>query len=223
VLAHLSGRALHSDHEGVDDSIPLSFETMGPDVVGDAAHDTFALALRTEVDTETLRACGGPLPAAIDRAIAQHASGVAPDEREQLRRYLESSLLPAFAETALWERLHDADRRYIEEPLDGVVRVGEPGLAVEVGGQADIVSVDDAGEWHVDDLKVTLTPIDESTRRRYELQATAYAWALNRQPGVKSVTTTVTTIGAEQTSWTIDAGDAAFKRALDHLYDLHWE
>jgi len=223
VLAHLSGRALHSDHEGVDDSLPLTFETMGPDVVGDVAHDTFAIALRDEVDTEMLRASGGPLPAAIDRAIARHASGVAPDEREQLRRYLESSLLPAFAETSLWDRLQATDRRYVEEPLDGVVRVGDPGLAVEIGGQADIVSVDDAGEWHVDDLKVTLTPLDESLRGRYELQAAAYAWALSRQPEVKTVTTTVTTVGTERTSWTVDAGDATFKRALNRLYNLNWE
>ncbi|MFB6220513.1 MAG: DNA helicase UvrD, partial [Halolamina sp.] len=77
LLAHLSGEALHTDHDGVADSLPLSFETMGPDVVGDVAHDAFATALAREVETATLRDGSGPLPAAIDRAMATHARGVA--------------------------------------------------------------------------------------------------------------------------------------------------
>ena len=222
VLDHLSGRALHADHEGVDDALPLSFETMGPDVVGDVAHDTFAVALRQGVDTDTLRSAGGPLPQAIDRAVATYASRVSSAEREQLRRYVESSLLPEVAETALWERLQRRDRHYVEEPLDGVARIGNPGLAVEIGGQADVVSVDDDGNWRVDDLKVALAPLTPELRERYELQAATYAWALARQPGVDDVTTTVTTVGAEAGSWTVERGDAAFREALDRLYDLRW-
>jgi len=222
VLDHLSGRALHADHEGIDDGLPLSFETMGPDVVGDVAHDTFAAALRHGVDTETLRTAAGPLPAAIDRAIASHAPRVSNAEREQLRRYVESSLLPELAETALWERLDGSGNRFVEEPLDGVARVGEPGLAVEIGGQADVVSVED-GVWRVDDLKVALAPLTGELRERYELQAATYAWALARQPGVEDVTTTVTTVGAETTSWTVERGEESVREALSRLYDLRWE
>lgn len=222
VLDHLSGRALHADHEGVDDGLPLSFETMGPDVVGDVAHDTFAVALRHGVDTETLRSAGGPLPGAIDRALATHAPRVSNAEREQLRRYVESSLLPELAETAVWERLQNGSRTYVEEPLDGVARVGDTELAVEIGGQADVVSVTEDGVWRVDDLKVALAPLTPSLRERYELQAATYAWALSRQPGVDDVTTAVTTVGAESTSWQVKHGEAAVEDALARLHDLRW-
>ena len=217
VLAHLSGQPLHAEQDGV--TVPLPFETMGPEVVGDVAHDVFATALSAGVDADTLRDCGGPLPVALDRAIDDHARGVAPDEREQLRRYVEGTLCPQLAGTERYERLAASERRYVEEPLDAVVRV--EGLAVEVGGRADVVSVDIDGEWHVDELKVGLRPPEPELRERYELQAATYAWLLERQ-GPESVTATVTTVGAHQERATVGAGADDVHDLLDRLADRRW-
>jgi ATP-dependent helicase/nuclease subunit A len=223
VLDHLSGRALHADHDGVADSLPLSFETMGPDVVGDVAHDVFADALRREVDTSVLRNATGPLPAVIDRAMATHARDVASEERERLRRYVEGTLLPRLAESALWERLN-GERRYVEEPLDAVVRVGSGAseLAVELGGQADIVSADSEGNWHVDDVKVVLKELDEELWHRYELQTAAYAWMLEQQEGIEGVSAAVTTVGVTNGTHQVSASESDVLAAVERLNDLRW-
>jgi len=217
VLAHLSGQALHAEQNGV--TVPLTFDTMDPDVVGDVAHDLFTTAVRAGVDSETLRNCGGPLPGVLDRAIGQHARGVASEEREQLRRYVQGALCPQLADSTVYERLAESERRFVEEPLDGVVRIS--GLAVEVSGRADVVSVDADGEWHVDELKVGLRPPEPELRERYELQAATYAWLLKRQRG-ESVTATVTTVGAREETATVDAGEDDVRELLDGLADLRW-
>jgi ATP-dependent helicase/nuclease subunit A len=217
VLAHLSGQPLHAEQDGV--TVPLSFETMGPDVVGDVAHDLFTTALSAGVDSATLRSCSGPLPSALDRAIDRHARGVAPDEREELRRYVSGTLCPQLADSAAYERLSASERRFVEEPLDAVVRVH--GLAVEVGGRADVVSVDSRGNWRIDELKIGLRPPEPALRERYELQAATYAWLLERQ-GATDVTAAVTTFGAHQESQRVDAGAAAVEELLDRLADRRW-
>ena len=218
VLAHLSGQALHAEQDGV--TVPLSFETMGPEVVGDVAHDVFAAALSAGVDPGTLRDCAGPLPGALDRAVREHAQGVAREEREQLRRYVEGTLCPQLAATDVYDRLIASRQRYVEEPLDAVVRVA--GLAVEVGGRADVVSIDRDGEWHVDELKIALRPPEPDLRARYELQAATYAWLLERQEG-PAVTATVTTLGAHQETTVVTAGEAAVRERLDRLADRRWD
>lgn len=221
VLAHLSGQPLHAEQAGVADTVPLTFETMGPELVGDVAHDLFTTALEADVDAGTLRRCGGSLPAALDRAMDRHARHVAADEREQLRRYVERTLCPQFAETASYERLAASERRYVEEPLDAVVRID--GLAVEIGGRADVVSVDAEGRWHVDELKVALRPPEPALRARYELQTATYAWLLARQSGVDDVAASITTVGAHRETAAVATGEQDVRRALGRLGDLRWE
>lgn len=226
VLAHLSGRAVHTDHDGVAESLPLSFETMGPDVVGDVAHDVFTVALDRPVTTVMLRAGSGPLPEVVDRALRRHTRGVSATERERLRQYVEGTLLPELADSALWERLQGSSKQFVEEPLDAVTRVGGDGRAgvdVELGGEADIVSVDAEGRWWVDDLKVVLNPLDEELWERYELQAAAYAWALARQPDVEAVRAAVTTVGVESGTREVEAGGTAVRAALERLSELRWD
>ncbi|MBP1987191.1 UvrD-helicase domain-containing protein [Halolamina salifodinae] len=217
VLAHLSGQPLHADQDGV--TVPLSFETMGPEVVGDVAHDLFTTALSAGVDAAALRECSGPLPAALDRAVDRHARGVAPEEREELRRYLSGTLCPQLADSAAYERLAESERRFVEEPLDAVVRIH--GFAVEVGGRADVVSVDAGGDWHVDELKIGLRPPEPELQERYELQAATYAWLLERQ-GPTDVTAAVTTVGAHQESQTVEAGQEEVQELLDRLAERRW-
>ena len=218
VLAHLSGKPLHAEQDGV--TVPLAFETMGPDVVGDVAHDVFATALSAGCDPETLRNCDGPLPAALDRSVDQHARGVARSEQEGLRRYVEGTLCPQLADTDAYRRLAASERCYVEEPLDAVVRVN--GLAVEVGGRADVVSVDSEGRWHVDELKVGLRPPEPELRERYDLQAATYAWLLERQ-GPEAATATVTTVGAHQESTAVEAGGESVRELLEGLGDRRWD
>lgn len=218
VLAHLSGQALHAAQDGV--TVPLPFETMGPEVVGDVAHELFTRALSAGVGSETLRNCRGPLPTALDGALDQHARGVAPGEREQLRQYVASTLCPQLAETTVYQRLVSSEPRYVEEPLDAVVRLD--GLTVEMGGRADAVSVDADGTWHVDELKVSLRPPEPELQQRYELQAATYAWLLERQVGNEPVTASVTTIGAHNGTTAVSVGDGEVQRALSTLSGLRW-
>ena len=217
VLAHLSGQPLHAEQEGV--TVPLSFETMGPEVVGDVAHDLFTTALSAGVAAATLRDCAGPLPAALDRAIDRHARGVAPEEREALRRYVSGTLCSQLADSSAYERLAGSDRRFVEEPLDAVVRVN--GVAVEVGGRADVVSVDPHGNWRVDELKISLRPPEPALRERYEIQAATYAWLLERQ-GAADVTAAVTTVGAHEASERVEAGEQDVEELLDRLAERRW-
>lgn len=219
LLDHLQNRALHAPHDGTADGLPLGFETMGPDLVGTVAHDVFAAAIAREVDTETLRNCVEPLEGVLNSTIDEEARGVDPAERDLLRAYVADTLCPQFAASDLWDRLQASRVVYIEEPLDTVVRVA--GLDIEVGGQADVVSIDAEGRWHVDDVKVTLHPFDEEIRDRYELQTAAYAWILRQHPDVDAaVVPTVTTLGVEEGTLPVSVGDAAVREAVESLTGL---
>jgi len=226
VLAHLGGRSPPASHDGGAESVPLPFETMDPDVVGDVAHEVFSVALDRGLSRATLREASGPLPTAIDRAIGRHSQGIAGAERERLRRYVEGSLLPELAGTSLWRELEESQQRFVEEPLDAVARVGCDGTAgvdVELSGEADLVSVDADGRWRIDELKIVLEPITDEIWSRYELEAAAYAWALGNQPGIDDISAAVTTVGVETGTREVEIGAETVLAALQRLHGLRWD
>lgn len=217
VLAHLQGKALHTERESPDESLPLGFDTLGPDTVGRVAHRVLTGAVARDVPTAALRDCTGPVASVLDEALREEAEDVRREERRQLRAFVAETVCPQFAATDTWARLQASPEVYVEEPLDAVLRVdagsnSSPRAAarsarvdagsgasprIETYNVADVVSVDADGGWHVDDLKVALAASDRETTRRYDLQAATYAWLLERQLAGESVTAGVTRLGVD--------------------------
>lgn len=212
LLDHLQGNALHTARDAPADSLALSFDGYGPDAVGTVAHAVLATAVAAGVDTETLRACRGPLAARLDAALHD----VPPGARAELRAFVADTVCPQFADTDTWARLRESDDVHVEDPLDAVVRVD--GLAVETQNVADVVSRRD-GRWYVDDLKVALAPSDPATRARYDLQTATYAWVLERQHDA-SATPVVTRLGVDPAVRRVTAPVAPVEEWFAALGDL---
>ncbi|WP_435335929.1 UvrD-helicase domain-containing protein [Haloarchaeobius sp. TZWWS8] len=220
VLDHLQSRALHSEHEGVDDRLALTFETMGPEDVGTVAHDVVATAIRNResVSTETVRLCEGPLADRLDRSLDELA-GIHPDESDKLATFVRETICPQFAESPLWERVQNANRVYVEEPVDMLVRVD--GVDLEIQGHADVVLEHPNGNWETHELKVVLQQPEEATVKRYELQAQWYAWGLARQLGSEtSVTTSITQLGIDQQTETVHWSETNLRAKLSAVRNL---
>ena len=215
VLAYLQRRALHTAHDGVAADLPLTFETLAPEDVGDVGHAVLATAIREQVSTSTLRQCSGSLARTLRYVLADRADRIDADERDRLRRFVADVVCPQFAATPLWERLQRANAVYVEEPVDTLVRVD--GFDRELQGVADVLSVDAAGNWHVDEIKLVLQPSTTETRARYRLQAQVYAWAVSKQVGTTTVVPSVTQLGVESRTRTVDWDAADVLERLDEL------
>ncbi|MDG5776861.1 UvrD-helicase domain-containing protein [Haloarculaceae archaeon H-GB2-1] len=195
LIAHLQGRALHADPNEVPSDLPLSFETTSPDLVGVVTHEVFTAAIRRAVATDALANCDGAVARALDDALAREAASVDPAERDGVRRYVAETLCPQLAETAAWQRANSRDDVAVEVPVAAVVDVGD-GLRVETKNRVDVLSRTSNGDWHVDELKVRLAPVDDETRARSVTQAAVYA-SLLRQQFDEVVSATVTHVGVE--------------------------
>jgi ATP-dependent helicase/nuclease subunit A len=215
VLDYLQRRALHTAHDGVADDLPLTFETMAPDDVGDVGHAVLATAIREQVSTPTLRQCSGPLARKLRYVLADRADRIDADERDRLQQFVADVVCPQFAATPLWERLQRASAVYVEEPVDTLVRVD--GFDRELQGVADVLSVDATGNWHVDEIKIVLQPSTAETRARYRLQAQVYAWAVSKQVGTTTVVPSITQLGVEPLSRTVDWETADVLKRFDEL------
>ncbi|ELZ88799.1 UvrD/REP helicase [Haloferax elongans ATCC BAA-1513] len=214
IVDYLLDRALQTARDGVSEQIPLTFESLGPEVVGDVTHGVLTEAVRRSVPTSTLQTCSGPLVEILETTIRKEAVGVNSDERQQLRSYVAGVLCPQFAESELWQRLQEAPEVYVEESLDTVSRVD--GVDVEIQSHADFVSKATDGTWHVDDLKVSLQPPTEETSARYSVQAETYGWILSQQvSGV--VESGVTRIGIEPAG---SCSEVNPQMVLEHLRTL---
>ncbi|SFK58079.1 ATP-dependent helicase/nuclease subunit A [Halogranum rubrum] len=215
LLDYLQRRPLHTEHDGVDDGLPLTFETMGPEDVGDVGHAVLATAIRERVTTETLEQCSGPLARTLRYALADRAGRISADERSRLQRFVADTICPQFAASPLWERLQDAQAVYVEEPVDTLVRVD--GLDRELQGVADVLSVDATGTWHVDEVKLVLQSSSSETQKRYRLQAQVYAWAVSKQVASETVVPTITQLGVETRTETVEWDE---KAVLDRFGEL---
>jgi ATP-dependent helicase/nuclease subunit A len=178
-LDHVRGTALHTDRPSPDSDLPLPFDAVGPDDLGQVVHDVLTTAVAREVSTDTLERCGGPLEATLESAVAAHAHGASRSEAHRVMTYVRETVCPQFAETDAWDRLQTSAAVYVEEPLDDVLSVGD--YTIETRNHADLVSRTPNGTWHVDDIKLALASVDTEMRRRYGLQAAFYVWLLDRQ------------------------------------------
>lgn len=106
--------------------------------------------------------------------------------------------------SGLWSRIQQAENVTVEKPIDGLVTIDD--VEIEIHGTCDFVVEMHSGEWYADDVKITLTDQTPETRRRYELQVTAYSYIFEQQKHSKnSINRAVETFGVEretvESSW----------------------
>lgn len=140
---------LHTAHEGVDGDLTLTFETMGPEDVGDVGHAVLATAMRyrNELDEETVRSCEGVLAAKVQCELdeRERRAGLSQAERSRLETFIRETVCPQFAARAVWERVQNPAEVYVEEPVDSVVRID--GLDTELQSIVDVVTKRSDEQW----------------------------------------------------------------------------
>ncbi|WP_179213702.1 UvrD-helicase domain-containing protein [Halorubrum vacuolatum] len=191
LVSILREQTAQTETDTVDPDLPITFASVTSETVGEIVHTLVARLVRAEMSAEEL--CG-PEARGLAVGVLEDAVEVGADEWDGLYTFLVEDVLEDLAVSELWSRVERATAVYVEEPLHGVTRVN--GVDVEVQGAADLVLVLPDGTYHIEELKVRLAPATESLRRRYRMQAQAYAWVLTQQvdPAV-SVEARVTTVG----------------------------
>lgn len=147
--------------------------------------------------------------------LADRADRISADERDRLRRFVADVVCPQFAASPLWERLQRSPAVYVEEPIDTLVRVD--GFDRELQGFVDVLSVDATGNWHVDELKLVLQSSSPETQARYRLQAQVYAWAVSEQVDGTPVVPSITQLGVEPLTRTVEWDSTGVLERLDEL------
>ncbi|MFC4451351.1 UvrD-helicase domain-containing protein [Halorussus aquaticus] len=189
-IDHFMGRALHTETDAPEVGLP--FDTLGPDTIGQLAHDVVG-ELATTRFTGEIRPDEDPVATVVRRNLDYHAADASPVERTAVREFLETTVVPQFAASGLRERAHSAATVYLEEPLEGLATVD--GVEVEIQGQADFLMRFPDGSWSVEDVKIALTD-DDAAEGRYQLQLATYEWALSRQVGTDAeITSYLSTFG----------------------------
>lgn len=198
VVAHLLEEPIHTDTDGVDTSIPITFETLGPEAVGTCLHAALVTLIEMDVPVNEIESWSDPVHAALQHAI-QHATPCSLDElpdseRAGLITFFLQSVVADFLESDLWTQLQAAEAVYVDHDLSGLVTAGE--VEVELHGEADILINLGDGEWQLSDLKIALNDSLAATQPRYELQIAAYEHILQQELGpAATIHTTVETFG----------------------------
>lgn len=208
----LREQTAHTETDTVDPDLPLTFENVGSEQVGDLVHTLVGRLVRAELSAAELR---GPAACKIAAGVLDTEVNVkiGNDEWEGLHTFLTKHVLPELAASELWSRVERATAAYVEEPLHGVTCVD--GVDIEVQGAADLVVVLPDGSHHVEEIKLGLAPATDALRQRYKCQARAYQWVLNQQvdPTV-SVEARVTTVGVATETYAVQSSAAGLCELL---------
>ena len=194
-LHHLLGNALHTETNDVPDHVPLQFDRLGPNDVGSCLHEVLTTLVERGVSEEVLQSPGDEVRHIFDDVLDDHAPQI-DDEREGLFAFFRDEVLNDFLASDLWSRVQRADRVSVERAVDGLVTIDD--VEIEIHGTCDFVVELPSGERHVADVKITLTDQTPETRRRYELQVTAYSYLFKQQECSTNVNRTVETFGVER-------------------------
>lgn len=200
---YLKGKTLSGDRteNDVGSEIDLPFEAVSPDVFGTVAHKVLATAAARRLPTETLENCADPLDTKLRSALDAHAPAATEKEREKVATVIRETVCPQFADTDTWVRLQKSRAVYVEEPLDGMLNIGDH--TVETRNAADIVSQGPDGMWYVDELKTVLTAPDDVMRNSHSLQATFYRELLEKQIEDDSTVTACVTLTGQSADSTV--------------------
>lgn len=201
VVPAIRNENVHTDNPAVDEGLPLPFDDVSTDEIGDVVH-ALVTAL-VEVPAADLSTPSPETRAAVEHILDRHVDdAVEGGEVDGLREFLLDWVVPDLADSSLWDRLERAEAVYADEPLHDVARVGD--VAVELQGEADLLLVLPDGTHCVEDVKTALTTPTSDQRRRYKLQVDAYAWVLTRQVPDVDVVPRVTTVGAVTDEYGLD-------------------
>ncbi|UHQ98907.1 UvrD-helicase domain-containing protein (plasmid) [Natrinema zhouii] len=196
-LNHLLGNALHTETNDVPYHVPLQFDRLGPNNVGTCLHEVLTTLVERDVSEETLHSLGDGVRNVFDDVVDDHAPQIDDNERDGLFTFFREEVLDDFLASDLWNRIQRAEQVTVEKPIDGLVTIDD--IEIEIHGTSDFVVTLPSGERHVADLKITLTDQTPETRRRYELQVTAYSYLFEQQDSSHHpVNRTVETFGVEQ-------------------------
>jgi len=209
-IDHFMGRALHTETDAPDTDLP--YDALGPDAVGRLAHDVIEALAAEPLAEASLHPEASPVDGVLRRKLDYHADPAAPAERRAVREYLETTVVPQFADSGLRDRLERADAVYLEEPLEGLATVD--GVEVEVHGQADFLLRFPDGSWAIEDAKIALAD-DDAAEARYQLQLATYEWAFRRQVGTDArVTSRLSTFGVSTRAIECSLNPAAVEHCL---------
>lgn len=201
VLNHLLENALHTQANEVPDNLPLVFDDLGPDDVGTCLHEVLTTLVEREVSSEALQTIDEEVRHVFDTVVNESAPWIADAEREGLFVFFTTYVLPDFRSSDLWQRIQNAERVTVEQPIDGLFTFDD--AEIELHGTADFVVETPSGELHVTDAKIALTELTTETQQRYELQAAAYSYLFrqkNHSPD--AVHRAVETFGVDHTTTT---------------------
>jgi len=212
---HLLENALHTATNDVPDSLSLPFDRLGPDDIGTCLHDVLTTLVDRGMPAATLRACEGDVRSVFDAVVDAHAPRLTESDREQLFSFFRTEVLAAFLDSALWNRIQQADSVTIEQPVDGLVTVDD--VEIELHGTADFVIEMPTGEQHITDVKITLTEQTAETRRRYELQVAAYAYLFEQQDRSATVHQSIEAFGVDRATVKDSVSPSTIEERLQDL------
>ncbi|MDS0278042.1 UvrD-helicase domain-containing protein [Halomicroarcula sp. S1AR25-4] len=217
VLAHLLGDPLHTAANEVPDDLPLHFDALGPESVGTCLHEVVTRLVTRGVPEADLRAMDAGVRRVFDEVVHDTASGIGEDELAALWTFF-GDVVEDLLASSLWERLQRAESVRVEHPVDGLVSVAD--VEVEVHGKPDFVVDLPSGERYVTDVKIALAEPTAETRRRYDLQVSAYAYLFERENGSSgAVRPTIETFGVTRETVTPSWPPEVVERRVQSLLE----
>lgn len=218
-LAHIQSTALDDGHATANSPIaPL--DVVSPDTLGDIVHGVISCLLSTSLSPKDVRQQTDAAEQTFGSIIGDHTTGLKDKSRADIITYLCTEICPQFIETTTWQRLQASDPILVEEPLHTVLAAGERGIAIESQNQADIISQSPNGTWFVDEIKLSLTEIDEHTQKRHQLQTAFYEWILNEQETTVSTDAQITYLGVDQQVTAVSPPLSPIRDWIDRLSPL---
>jgi len=218
-LEHILGDAIHTETNEVSDDLPLLFETLGPDDIGTVIHDSLTTLVDRGVSEDELQSMGRSVTRIFDEIVTEKAPRMDDEEREGVWT-LFSDIVDEFLRSDLWDRVQRAESVRVEQPVDGLFN--SKGTEIEIHGIADFVVDLPDGERYVTDIKIALTEQTRDTKKRYEMQAAAYAYLFAQQGSqVKTVHPTVETFGTARDTvvsvWPMDVIEHRLTTLIDEI------
>ena len=214
LIPSLRGDSLCIDSEAVSPQVPLSFECITTEEVGDIVHKLVVLLTEADVSRDALVSPVAPqVVEIVDSFLDARRPRIGENEINGLRAFLYEWVLPGLGDSLLWERVEDAVEIYTEEPLQALTRIHN--VDIEIHGQADLILDMGDGTWYVEDIKTALASPSAAHRRRSQLQVDAYTWILEHQCDPdERVIPRVTTVGVHSEEYSVEWPIGAWRRQL---------
>jgi ATP-dependent helicase/nuclease subunit A len=203
-LSHIMGQRPETEYIGIESANVDLPDGVAPERLGSVTHEILTAAIARDLSTPTLTSFLEPLPSILDQSLSALPVHITPQARASIQRYLSDRICPQFAESDVWTQVRQSQTRYVEEPLDAVLRVDD--VAIETQNRADLITVEEDDHWVVDEIKLAHTTVDPETKKQQRLQTAFYGWVLEQQlPPECTVTTRLTYLGRSVESVAVSA------------------